>query len=465
MLLIVREVGMARERAIANQLARLLGASSLPIYALDDRRCIVYCNAACADWVGAEIEELVGQRCNYDSANSGDRVADLAARLCPPPEAFLGQLPAAHITIAGGPGDASTRPAECITLTGETDDSVGVLVVVKEANEDSNAGDQNGGNSDCAEQLHHRLQTLSAKLRMPYRLGRLVGESFVMQFVREQVRIAIETPANVQIIGPPGCGREHIARTIHVGDQPDKAAPLMPLECNLLDGELLQATVVAFLHRATEAIDSRPATLLLLDCDQLNAEAQAELLAFFRVPTFGLRTMATCRRPLVQMAAEGTFLRELAYHLSTMTIELPSLGERREDIPLLCQRFLEEFNGRGEKQLSGFAPGVLDHLCSLPWKGEVAELAEVVGQMCEQADGPRVTEADVARRVKLVTSAMKHPAPETESIQLDEFLVEVETELLRRAFRTAKGNKAEVARLLGISRARVIRRASQLGLE
>jgi DNA-binding NtrC family response regulator len=202
-----------------------------------------------------------------------------------------------------------------------------------------------------------------------------------------------------------------------------------------------------------------------LDVDQLNSEAQTELLAFFRVPTFGLRTIVTTRRPLVQLAEEGEFLRELAYRLSTMMIELPALQDRREDLPLLCQRFLEDFNARGEKQLSGFTADVLDHLCSLPWSGDVGELEQIVRQSCEQADGPLVTEADLSRRVKLVTSAMKHPVPVTETIKLDEFLVDTETELLRRALLSAKGNKAEAARLLGISRARVIRRASQLGLE
>lgn len=460
-LLVVGEAGMARERAVANQLAKLLGASSLPIYALDDRRRIVYCNASCAAWLGVTVEELIGQRCDYDSTDSGDRVADLAARLCPPPEAFLGQLPTGTFQVTDPSAGSESRFADCLSLTGDGGETVGVLVILVERN----TVDRSEVDSDSAKQLHLRLQSLVNSLRIPYRLERLVGESLAIQLVREQVRIAIEVPANVQLVGPPGSGREHIGRTIHGGERPAEAGPLMPLECNLLDGELLQATVVAFLHRATHASPAHPATLLLLNCDQLNAEAQAELLAFFRVPTFRLRTMATTRRPLIELAEEGEFLRDLAFRLSTMTIDLPPLGERREDLPLLCQRFLEDFNARGDKQLSGFASSVLDHLCSLPWKGDVGELEEVIREMCEQADGPLVTEADLTRRVKLVTSAMKHPPRASETIKLDEFLVEIETELLQRALRTAKGNKSEAARLLGISRARVIRRASQLGLE
>lgn len=455
---------MAREQAIANQLAKLLGASHQPVYAVNDRRRIVFCNAACADWLGVAVEELVGQRCDYDSADSGDRLADLAAKLCPPPEAFLGQLSTPRIQLLDGKDNSATRSATCISLSGVDGETVGVLVFL-EVEIEAPTVDRHITGSESSEQLHLRLQQLVSNLRMPYRLERLVGKSLAIQLVREQVRVAIEVATNVQIVGSAGSGREFVGRTIHGGKWPDQAGPLMPLACPLLDGELLQATVVAFLHRATAADLTQPATLLLLDADQLNAEAQAELLAFFRVPTFSLRTIATTRRPLVQLAEEGGFLRELAYRLSTTSIELPSLKERREDLPLLCQRFLEDFNARGEKQLSGFTPAALDHLCSLPWTGDVAELEDVVRQTCENADGPVVTEADLARRVKLVTSAMKCPAPASESIKLDEFLIEIETELLQRALRTAKGNKAEAARLLGISRARVIRRASQLGLE
>ncbi|MCA9123071.1 MAG: sigma 54-interacting transcriptional regulator [Planctomycetaceae bacterium] len=452
---------MARERAVANQLARLLGASNLPIYAVDDRRRVVYCNGACAAWLGASADELIGRRCDYAAADSGDRLTDLAARLCPPPEAFVGQVPIGSFRIVGPSSRPEARSAEYLSLISEAGETVGVLVTMVERHAVDHVQSDVGSDG----QLHLRLQSLVNSLRMPYRLERLVGESSAIQLVREQVRIAIEVSANVQVVGPPGSGREHIGRTIHAGERPADAGPLMPLECALLDGELLQATVVAFLHRATEASVAYPATLLLLNCHKLNAEAQAELLAFFRVPTFRLRTIATVRRPLLELAEEGAFLRDLAFRLSTMTIEIPPLSQRREDLPLLCQAFLEDFNARGGKQLSGFTSSVLDHLCSLPWNGDVGELEGVIRDMCERTEGLLVTDADLARRVKLVTSAMRHPMQANELIKLDDFLAEVEIELLQRALQVAKGNKAEAARLLGISRARVIRRTSQLGLE
>jgi transcriptional regulator with PAS, ATPase and Fis domain len=216
---------MARERAIANQLAQLLGASNSPIYAVDARRRIVFCNVACADWLGVTVEELIGQRCDYAATDSGDRVVDLAAKLCPPPEAFLGQLPVSSVQIAGGIDDGAPRLAECISLSGGDGECVGVFVILRDADEDLDSVSQYVACSEDARRLHLRLQQLVTELRMPYRLERLVGESLAIRLVREQVRVAIETRANVQVIGPAGSGREHIGRTIHGGRQPEQAGP------------------------------------------------------------------------------------------------------------------------------------------------------------------------------------------------------------------------------------------------
>ena len=130
----------------------------------------------------------------------------------------------------------------------------------------------------------------------------------------------------------------------------------MPLSCSLLDADLLQTTVLAFLRRCQDAPPDCPASLLLLDIDQLSPDAQAELLAFFRVPTFGLRTIVTARQSLMTLAKEEKFLRDLALALSIQVVELPSLADRRQDIPFLAQQLLEEYNERGGRQFSGFAP-------------------------------------------------------------------------------------------------------------
>ncbi len=453
---------MARERAIANQLSRLLDLTTQSLYVIDDRRRLVYCNAACAAWLGVSVEQIVGQRCDYHAGDSGDPLADLAARLCPPPDVYGGQAKSAEVSCRDGEGQLSRRHADFFPLPGEEGEVVGILALLRTVHDPDEGERQNELLADEATRLHQRLQALLGERRTAYRMERLVGESWAIRRVRQQVELAVQTPVHVQICGPAGSGREHLARTIHGRDP---LSPMLPLVCPLLDAELLQATVVAFLHRSLDTEPAHAATLLLLDADQLNSEAQAEMLAFYRIPTFTLRTIATTRTPLLKLAAEGSFHAELAYRLSTLVIELPPLAARREDIPLLCQQLLEIENARGGKQLSGFAPAVLDRLCALPWRGNIDELAQVVRELWEQSDGPRVTDVELSRHGKHVTSAMTHPAPEVERIDLDEFLVDVERELLQRALRQTKGNKAEAARLLGISRARVIRRVEQLGLE
>ena len=141
----------------------------------------------------------------------------------------------------------------------------------------------------------------------------------------------------------PAAG-EQVARTIHSGLEPERSGALLPLSCPVLDAELLQTTILAFLRRCADVPAAGPPTLLLLDVDQLAVEGQAELLAFFRVPTFQARALVTARQPLTALAEKMQFSRELACTLSTLVIELPGLAERRQDIPLLAQQLVEEHN-------------------------------------------------------------------------------------------------------------------------
>jgi DNA-binding NtrC family response regulator len=175
-----------------------------------------------------------------------------------------------------------------------------------------------------------------------------------------------------------------------------------------------------------------------------------------------LQVLATARRPLIKPVESGTYLRELATTLSTLVVELPPLAERIDDVPLLVQHFIEQFNAKGDRQLSGASPEALDQLAAYGWPGNVDELEEVVREACRAADGPFVAAADLPKRLRQATSAAAHPRAEEETIVLDELLAQIEADLVRRAMRRAKGNKTKAAQLLGVTRPRLHRKLVEL---
>ena len=161
---------------------------------------------------------------------------------------------------------------------------------------------------------------------------------------------------------------------------------------------------------------------------------------------------------------KGKFRRDLAFQLGTLTIVLPPLRQRPLDIPLLAQHFLEEFNATQERQLSGFQPAAMELLAGLPWPGNIDDLALAVREACQAATGYQVTLADLPDWVHSAQGAAVHPRQREVPIRIDEFLAEIEKELLARALRASRGNKSKAANLLGISRPRLLRRLAQLGL-
>jgi len=454
---------MAPRRSVARELFNLLSASPRPIYALDDRRRIVFCNPACCTWLGIDAEQLLGRSCDYHAASS-----DPAASLCPTPQGDSQSSWEAVIVHRRKGGTVTSRRVHFLALDDAASESSGWLAVV---------GDEQGEPTlekpreatDAAE-LHRRLQVHFQSLRARYRLTSLVGESAAIRRVREQARLAIDGRTHVSIVGVKGSGREFLARTMHAAATKSAAtplaAPLLPLTCELLDTDMLQSTVLAFVERCRDLAAPSDGTILLLGVDQLSLENQLELWAFLQLPTFRLRMIATSRRGLNELAQSGDFHRDLALTLTALEISLPPLSTRRRDVPFLAQQFVEEFNAERGRQLAGFTVDALDRLCALPWTGDVAELAEIARAACERAEGPQIRISDLPRRVDLLVSAAEHPRPdEDERIQLDDFLAKIERELIERALRRAKGNKAHAARLLGVKRARLLRRLAQLELE
>ncbi len=184
---------------------------------------------------------------------------------------------------------------------------------------------------DEPQELHLLLQQFRGEKRLLYRARSVIGASPAIRRAAAQAQIAAATRASVLIVGLPGSGRRHLAEAIHYADPAVPSGPLLPLECGLLDAELLRAT----LPRAPAAA-GEGGTLLLCDADRLPAEAQAPLASALSSPGFPWRVIATAAAPLVALP-RGQFREDLAAALSTIVIELPPLSQRCGDVPLLAQ--------------------------------------------------------------------------------------------------------------------------------
>jgi hypothetical protein len=235
---------MPRQRTPSQQLVRQFSAADRPIYLVDDQHVIVYCNPACAAWARVPEEELVGQTCVYGLPADDAPVtsaAAAAARLCPTPglSARRGCVSAidergelvfrqaeflplsagtgtAEFSVEGPaladdafPGGLGTAPAGLLVLVDLADmlQTPGGSVLGSDVSPD--------GDDPAAEVLHAELAHWRHRLAGRYRLERMVGSSSAAARVRAQVSLAAAAPVAVLIVGPPGSGKEHVAKAIH----------------------------------------------------------------------------------------------------------------------------------------------------------------------------------------------------------------------------------------------------------
>ena len=450
---------------IAGDFLRLLSAASLPVYVLNDSRRLVFGNPAFFQWAGTDSKKLVGRQFDYHSEHStGDPIAG-SMGLCPPPEVFAGKRVHAVVGCVRPDGQLVSRHGDFFSLTSDHVDCPGVIGVLDHV--DIPPGMEDGGS--CSEPgpvgLHEQIRRFRHESGNRYRMDQLVGDSPAIRQVRAQVDLGIRGGTSVLIVGPPGSGREHVARTIHYGSNHETAGHLFPLECPLLDAELLQVTIASFVRRCREAEETGRRTLLLLDLDRLSRDGQAKLSGFLNLADFDLHIIATAREPLQQVAQRGDFRSDLAASLSTLVISVPPLRERPEDIPVLAQALLEQCNTEGRAQLGGFDAESMDKLVAYSWPENGDELTRIVQQSHTRAAGPLVTSAALPARIGHAEDAVAYSRRHEEKIVLDNILSEIERELIQRALARAKGNKTKAAQFLGMTRARLHRRIGQLGLE
>ena len=327
------------------------------------------------------------------------------------------------------------------------------------------------------------------------------------------------TVAPVLIVGPPGSGRETLAGAIHYGRVGEHSGGMIPVDCHALPDELIDTTIRAFYRRYARAEEGRGArdegrdvrvtkqchTLLLNNADLLEPEQANLVVSVLENNPGNMRVIGTSSLEPQDWQNHPT----LPWRLATIKIVLPPLTERAGDIPLLAQWFLEQQNrlqasgirlqgellagvpaasstnpearspsaidrstgSEARPQRSGFAADALDLLTLYHWPGNIDELMQVVAESHANAcatgaitGGTLVRAIDLPVRLRQAADAQAVSQVE-EQIDLEDYLHSLERELIQRAHKAARGNKAKAARLLGMTRPRLYRRLEQLGLQ
>jgi DNA-binding NtrC family response regulator len=321
-----------------------------------------------------------------------------------------------------------------------------------------------------------RTRRLESENRLLRRDGRpdLIAGSAVMRPVLELIERVAPSDANVLITGDHGTGKEVVAQWIHAAS-PRAARPLVAVNLGGLSESLFESEMFGHVKGAfTDARSDRigrfeladGGTLLLDEIGTLEPRQQAKLLRVLesgevervgasRARKIDVRILSATNADLAAEVAAGRFREDLLFRLNTIEIRLPSLRDRREDLPLLAQHFLRQHAQRYRKRLTGFESGAMQMLLEHSWPGNVRELDHAVERAVLMSQGPLVKPTDLGLR-----SARDAGGGRLEDMSLED----VECFLIKKAMTRYDGNVSQAAKALGLSRSALYRRLQRYGL-
>jgi two-component system response regulator HydG len=313
--------------------------------------------------------------------------------------------------------------------------------------------------------LRREAAALKQELRGRFSRHALIGASPAMQRVFAVIDRVARTDVSLLITGETGTGKSAVARAIH-GESARAAGPFVAVNCAALPEPLLESELFghvkgaftgATADRAGLFAEAHGGTLLLDEIGEMSPALQAKLLHVLeaseirpvgssRARAVDARVIAATHRDLHQRIADGTFREDLLYRLDLVTIELPALRDRRDDLPALIDHFVAHARARhAGSRVTGFARDAMARLLDYAWPGNVRELAHVIERCVLLADGAAVREADLPPRLRVVTDAERPPF-HGEVIAMRE----VQRHYARWALDQLAGHKTRTAEKLGI---------------
>ncbi len=310
------------------------------------------------------------------------------------------------------------------------------------------------------DKLYSRRSGKGHKLLKP-RYG-LIGESEPMQAIYRAVDKTAATDATVLITGESGTGKELVARAIHYSST-RASAPFVPVNCGAIPEELLESELFGYVKGAfTGATASRAGffqtadggTIFLDEVSETSSRMQVKLLRVLqdkqvfmlgarRPQKVDVRVLVATNKDLQGLVDKGDFREDLFYRLNVISIYLPPLRDRGEDILLLANLFARDFSEEAGKPAPQFSDKALEVLKSYYWPGNVRELENIIQRLVVMSDDSLIDVPDLPSLMRF--SALKGK-------RLDRTLAEVEAEYIRNVLDSVEGNKTKAARILGVDR-------------
>jgi two-component system response regulator PilR (NtrC family) len=325
---------------------------------------------------------------------------------------------------------------------------------------------------------------LKSELRTRKKSRTLIGTSPAMQQVLEFVSQVADTKANVLISGESGTGKEVVARAIHEeGDRKDK--PFVAVNCGAIPENLLESELFGHVKGAfTGAVRNKPGlfevaeagTIFLDEIAELSLALQVKLLRVIQERTFrrvggtsdigfAARIVTASNRRLEVEVADGRFRQDLYYRLNVIEILLPPLRDRRDDIPLLVQHFVEKYERELEKPVAGLTDAAIARLMQYSYPGNVRELENVIERAVALCRDDKIDVSLLPPTLLSGARALRPSRIPPEGVKLDELLNDYERSLLLEALEQAGGVKKRAALRLGISFRSFRYRLEKLGLD
>jgi DNA-binding NtrC family response regulator len=333
-----------------------------------------------------------------------------------------------------------------------------------------------------------RLKSENAYLRSQledrYRIDGLVGHSRVMRELFQLLETVAATSSTVLITGETGTGKELAARALH-HNSPRRANRFVALNCSAIPETLLEAELFGHVRGAfTGAVGARQGrleqahkgTLFLDEVGTMSPALQAKLLRVLQEREFervgdshtvkiDVRVIAATHSDLAKMVGEGSFREDLYYRLNVIPVQLPPLRERREDIPLLVQHFLQKLSAESGRAALTISQDALRRLMAYHWPGNIRQLENAIERALAFSQGRSQID------VQDLTADIQEQAGTAESsevwfpddgLDFANYIESIELALIRRSLERTQGNKRQAAKLLNLKRTTLIEKLKRL---